>query len=273
VISAKSNLGFALGGMGKISEGLPYIEACLNYYKSIEAQAEVAAILADLASMYETHAQYQKALHAVREMREINKDILRNAQIQSVAKLQEKFDADQRKKQVDLLEKEKLLKDATLQTAKLNQTMIALVGVALSMLGIFVVYSYRQVRNANKTLIDVNQQLEQLSSTDPLTGLQNRRTFMTMMQGRIPQEQERRLNHDESSHCLIILDIDFFKQINDNYGHAAGDQVLIEVARRLKHAVRDQDKVLRWGGEEFLIYTSLTALEQIQNLVERILFL
>ena len=67
------------------------------------------------------------------------------------------------------------------------------------------------------------------------------------------------------------MDIDFFKHINDTWGHAVGDGVLTEVARRLKSVVRDTDLVLRWGGEEFLIYSPKSNSTQITGLVDRVL--
>jgi diguanylate cyclase (GGDEF)-like protein len=67
------------------------------------------------------------------------------------------------------------------------------------------------------------------------------------------------------------MDIDEFKQINDTYGHAVGDQVLTEMARRLKSTVRDTDMILRWGGEEFLIFSPKANAAQITRLVDRVL--
>ena len=54
---------------------------------------------------------------------------------------------------------------------------------------------------------------------------------------------------------LMILDIDHFKHINDTLGHAGGDIVLVEIVKRLRSTVRDSDMVMRWGGEEFLVYS------------------
>ena len=107
---------------------------------------------------------------------------------------------------------------------------------------------------------------------DPLTGLYNRRSFLDMMKMRLAQaEAERRDVQENSPDCLILLDIDHFKQINDGLGHAAGDAVLMEVAHRLRKAVRDTDMVLRWGGEEFLVFSPKSHPSQTAGLVERLL--
>jgi diguanylate cyclase (GGDEF)-like protein len=71
--------------------------------------------------------------------------------------------------------------------------------------------------------------------------------------------------------ALLLVDIDHFKRVNDVHGHAAGDQVLVEVARRLNEAVRSDDLVVRWGGEEFLILAPRAAPEQVEQMAARVL--
>jgi diguanylate cyclase (GGDEF)-like protein len=79
-------------------------------------------------------------------------------------------------------------------------------------------------------------------------------------------------DHEAASNdCFTLLDIDHFKRINDQYGHAAGDAVLVEVGRRLNEVVRGSDMVLRWGGEEFLVYSQGVGEAQRPVLVQRIL--
>lgn len=89
--------------------------------------------------------------------------------------------------------------------------------------------------------------LQELSYTDPLTTLLNRRSMFE----RINKEQKRTTR---SGNCfaIIIGDIDYFKEVNDTYGHDCGDAVLSELASVFKKTVREQDSVARWGGEEFL---------------------
>ena len=70
---------------------------------------------------------------------------------------------------------------------------------------------------------------------------------------------------------LFLVDVDFFKQVNDRHGHAAGDQVLVEIGQRLRQATRDGDAVLRWGGEEFLVLTDAQDPAVAQALAQRVL--
>ena len=91
--------------------------------------------------------------------------------------------------------------------------------------------------------------LEQHAITDMLTGLLNRRAA----EDRLQQELARAHRHREGF-ALALLDIDHFKRVNDRYGHAVGDEVLIAVSRRLEAEMREEDWLARWGGEEFLVF-------------------
>ncbi|MCH8551003.1 MAG: GGDEF domain-containing protein [Natronospirillum sp.] len=93
-----------------------------------------------------------------------------------------------------------------------------------------------------------NQHLREAATTDPLTGLLNRRA----MSAELAMAVSHQRRHNQSF-ALIMADLDHFKQINDAHGHDVGDEVLIELGQRLKKAVRLEDRVARWGGEEFLL--------------------
>ena len=100
--------------------------------------------------------------------------------------------------------------------------------------------------------------LGDLALRDPLTGLRNRRYLQEFMQEETPRVLRRWLESDSAvrtrrSMSIIMVDLDLFKQVNDQHGHAAGDAVLVQVARLLREVVRKPDLVLRWGGEEFLV--------------------
>jgi diguanylate cyclase (GGDEF)-like protein len=105
--------------------------------------------------------------------------------------------------------------------------------------------AFRRVRRTNEQLAHSNASLKRQSETDPLTGLANRRHFQAAIKALS--------GSDGLAASVFLIDIDHFKRINDSFGHAAGDAVLIEIARRLREAVRDDDLIVRWGGEEFLI--------------------
>ncbi|MEO7795996.1 MAG: diguanylate cyclase [Thermoanaerobaculia bacterium] len=93
-----------------------------------------------------------------------------------------------------------------------------------------------------------NARLEEVSRTDALTGLLNRRGFLEM--GEVEIERGRR---SRKSFCVVMADADHFKRVNDLHGHAAGDIALQQLAKLLRGSLRGQDLVGRWGGEEFVL--------------------
>lgn len=92
------------------------------------------------------------------------------------------------------------------------------------------------------------RELERLATTDELTGLYNRRHLMERL-----QQEVRRSKRYESGLCLLLLDIDHFKGINDTHGHPTGDQVLVEVAETIQRCIRDTDVAGRLGGDEMAV--------------------
>jgi diguanylate cyclase (GGDEF)-like protein len=108
-----------------------------------------------------------------------------------------------------------------------------------------------------------NNRLRFNSERDALTGLRNRRYFndqVLAVDGARPVEG-----------CVLLADLDHFKKINDTLGHPAGDAVLATVSHRLSAALRESDKLVRWGGEEFLAVLDPISLEQAHQTVERLL--
>jgi diguanylate cyclase (GGDEF)-like protein/PAS domain S-box-containing protein len=112
----------------------------------------------------------------------------------------------------------------------------------------------------------MEEKLKILANTDPLTGLFNRRVFLERL-----EEETERLNRSET-HCatLLMLDLDFFKQVNDNYGHATGDKVLCCFANVLTTTLRSIDLAARLGGEEFAILLPSTTSKGALIIAERL---
>jgi diguanylate cyclase (GGDEF)-like protein len=118
--------------------------------------------------------------------------------------------------------------------------------------------------NAVVSAVDIDS-LERLASADPLTGLANRRGGEKDIAAEI--SRARRQNTPLS---CVLLDIDHFKEVNDTFGHQAGDYVLREISSLLRRTVRAYDILVRWGGEEFLVVLPGVEQEQALKLAERI---
>lgn len=112
---------------------------------------------------------------------------------------------------------------------------------------------------------ELEQKLERISKTDELTQLYNRRCFDEML-----KDQMAIYNRYQTEFSIIILDLDHFKSINDNYGHDVGDETLRQVARICQESVRDTDTVFRWGGEEFVILLPETGTQGVTVMSERL---
>ncbi|HID78938.1 MAG TPA: GGDEF domain-containing protein [Aquifex aeolicus] len=105
---------------------------------------------------------------------------------------------------------------------------------------------YDEILEENKKLLE---QLHREATTDQLTGLLNRKALLEELKKEIAKIKR----HNKETLCLCFVDMDFFKKINDTYGHAEGDKVLKEFAKILKSNVRVYDIVGRWGGDEFIL--------------------
>ncbi len=133
-----------------------------------------------------------------------------------------------------------LLQEANAELAKLNLSSEQLI--------LEIKESKELAQRATRKLLDANNRLKELVYRDGLTGLYNHRFF----QESLSNEIARAIRY-QSSVSLILFDIDFFKVVNDTYGHPAGDLVLMNIAKAVTNAVRPCDIVARYGGEEFAV--------------------
>jgi len=124
-----------------------------------------------------------------------------------------------------------------------------------------------ELERSNQQLAELNSKLEQASHTDTLTSLHNRR-YLNNWLDLISHQHTQELPLLQ----IILIDLDNFKQINDNYGHLVGDEILVAMATLLKQEIRSTDHVVRWGGEEFLVIqeNSLSSREFVTRLQRKI---
>jgi len=195
--------------------------------------------------------------------------------------LEAKFDFDQQRQQLTLLEKDNALKQQQItqqkqaieNTALIQQRIVLLVVLLFTVL-FFMYWRWQnkralrmletQVAERTQELAIRNKQLQAMSYTDSLTGAYNRHFIFTHIEEYLPQENAM----DPSILCFI--DIDYFKRINDTFGHSAGDGVLKSFVDLLKKAVRHNDVIVRWGGEEFFLVMPNMSREAAAETLERI---
>lgn len=268
--SALANLGFARMGMGKLAPGSADVHEALRIFHSADGVADEEAVLGELSHMYQRLGMTAQALATVRKQQALSEQLFKTERERAVANLQEVFDAAARQKRIETLAQDNSLKDLEIQTQRIYQIVIFIGGVIAAAFGLFAFHLYRRVKKSNQLLRQLNLQLEFHSIRDPLTGLFNRRYFLELMDRRSIDDPRLRHN-DNLPDGIILLDVDGFKQINDTLGHSVGDCALVEVAHRLRRVVRDTDIVVRWGGEEFLIYSPHSSAEHLRLLTQRML--
>ncbi|MFZ4481221.1 MAG: diguanylate cyclase [Rhodoferax sp.] len=125
--------------------------------------------------------------------------------------------------------------------------------------------SLERLQQTNQELQNTLVELDRLASTDKLTGAWNRRRLEEALGNEM--DRLRRYDHPLS---MLIIDIDFFKRVNDIHGHAVGDQVLVRLAAVIQSALRTTDSLTRWGGEEFVALSPNTTLSTVSMLAERL---
>lgn len=136
--------------------------------------------------------------------------------------------------------------------------------IAFILLLVFSMLFALEVRHMQYQLERENCKLSEAANYDPLTRLLNRRSMAEIMKTLFIQNSD-----NKKGFCLIMIDIDDFKKVNDTHGHSVGDQVLIMVSELISKNVREEDYVCRWGGEEILVLL-MAELENAKNTAERI---
>jgi diguanylate cyclase (GGDEF)-like protein len=117
----------------------------------------------------------------------------------------------------------------------------------------------------NQMLKEMMEQLEYAAKVDALTGLFNRRYAVEKIEEEVARQQR-----NQKSFSFLMADIDFFKKVNDTYGHDGGDHVLKAISQMMQQTIREQDWLARWGGEEFLMLLPESDLAEAMLVAERI---
>ncbi|MCH8537085.1 MAG: diguanylate cyclase [Alkalimonas sp.] len=248
------NIGYIQVLQGHTDTGLKQMELAYEAYQALATPVMQSIMLGHLADAYHAADLYQQENMALRQHREIRERVLNVERDRVYSELQVQFEAQEQALKIQLLEQESLLRDERLAAAHRENLWYSGL-ITLLLLGfIAAMLAMRHTRR-------LNAQLDDLSKRDPLTQLHNRRALLDVKQ--------------QGGDLVVLLDVDHFKQINDQHGHDKGDAVLSELAARLLSRVRKEDWVLRWGGEEFLLILRAvepgTAHENIQKVIAAVL--
>jgi diguanylate cyclase (GGDEF)-like protein len=150
-----------------------------------------------------------------------------------------------------------LIDERTLELQRANQRLTEMNGALMR--------TVANLEAAQAEILRQNGELERLASRDPLTGCLNRRAFYALFEKAFGESREQ-----GSELCCLMVDIDHFKRVNDQFGHAVGDQAIQAVANCLQTGLRLADTVGRYGGEEFCLMFPRTTLAEATDLAERL---
>lgn len=257
------NAALAHLSLGRLAEARQTLDSLRQHHRDSGARGEEAVLLREFADGLARAGDLRGALDLYHQERELAAAITAANREAALAELRRRFDQESQQRRIGELERENRLRGTQLDNqATLQKVWLASALALAAALGL-VAMLYRRVRHLNRHLASNHAALRAQSQRDPLTGLANRRGLHETAQALGVTAQ--------FSGALLLVDIDHFKHINDGHGHAAGDAVLVEVARRLADVVRENDLVVRWGGEEFLIFMPGVQGAQAQALAERVL--
>ncbi|WP_440222330.1 tetratricopeptide repeat-containing diguanylate cyclase [Dokdonella sp. MW10] len=208
--------------------------------------------LRELAEVHRALGRFGEAMDVVehRHAREIA--ALADQNLKSLAGMQADLENQSGARRVEKLEFDNRLQALEVERVTLLRN-LAIGGLVLVLGGGLMLYRFQR---------DMNRRLLAMSTTDALTGLVNRRLGARRLADLAMPNGARNV--------VLLVDVDHFKEINDTHGHAAGDHVLVELARHLKALCRADDLVARWGGEEFLIACRQPDLAHARAFAERL---
>lgn len=274
--TARLNIGQALIGLGRHEEGKRSVEAGLAHYDLMDNKPDLQAVLLEYGMVLEKAGDMKGAVTAYHRERKISSQLFEQQRQKAVYELQEKYQTEKKQRQIELLSRENQVKSAELDNRRLQQRVWWLLALVTAMAAVIVGLLYRKVRHANVQLKAKNKELAHQSSRDPLTNLYNRRHFQEFMRrytSTLPPANlpSKAPGNGDVVGALFLLDVDHFKLINDQHGHAAGDLVLATIAATLHDVLRETDMIVRWGGEEFLAFLPSVTRGSLDHIAARVL--
>lgn len=263
-----NNAGLAKIGLHRIAEGKRDLARVEELAEASGLTALRAEALREFDEALAAAGDAAGALELFHRERALSAEVMRVGREALLKTLRARDDRERQQRAIELLARDDALKSAELANHALLQRVWAAAVLLIGLATVVVALLYRRLRRTQRDLVSSQARLRVQSERDPLTNLSNRRHFLAMMNA--PGARGGAVGFEGA---LLVVDIDHFKHVNDGFGHAAGDAVLLEVARRLEQAVRGDDLVVRWGGEEFLVLAPNVPASHAEALAERVLAL
>ena len=243
---ALANIGLAQIALRDIESGKRHLRASIDIDERRGSITGVSDSYAEMGQYLERAGDAKGAIEAWHQHRALSGQILARDQQQAILEMQEQFDAERRARELALLQRDSAIKSEALRARELEQRLCWLVAASGVLTVGVVLIGVQRVRQANRQLAHSNALLTAPGRDRPA----HRAGEPPPLAGGDAPTWRRMAG---SAGTVFLADLDHFKRVNDQHGHAIGDAVLVEVAQRLRTMLRDADLIVRWGGEEFLV--------------------
>jgi diguanylate cyclase (GGDEF)-like protein len=251
---------------GNFSQAEKLATQALQTAQSISAKERLRQSLQELAIAQESAHKYDKALETYKQFKEVNDSIFNEERARRLALLESRYQLEKREHEIEKLKKDQAILDLRIHSERSQRNAIVGGSILLGIVG-FLMYRRR---------VESSRIAEELSLTDSLTGLRNRRFIWQTIGYDLASclRKYRAANYTGTypryaDVIFLVIDLDEFKSINDQYGHSAGDEILKQIANVLQSGCRAADTIVRWGGEEFLIVSRFSNRDDAGIMAER----
>jgi diguanylate cyclase (GGDEF)-like protein len=251
---------------GRLGAAIDYARRALAVAQETGSRELIRRSWEELVAGQERAGDTAGALASFRKFKEADDRLGDEEKKQQLAVLEQKFQAERQASDAERARREAAVRTLA---ADRRRAQLTIFGGSSLLVALIAISIYRR-------RVVTARQARQLAVTDPLTGLKNRRYMQLTMGGDIAAAQRKRRNapfgvrpSDADLVCLLI-DLDRFKSVNDEFGQQAGDTMLIQVADVLRESCRASDTIARWGGDEFLVVSRFSDRRTGPVLAERI---
>lgn len=246
--------GIAFHKLDRMQESIAALEDAAGVFRQADAMGELNATYSELAEVYAETGNWRAAYEKRTLAKETSDRLLNNQLDQRFATLKVEFDTVAKEKENAVLIHENAINQQALaQAQRVRQLQAAVILLSVTLAVVLATLAMHQRRHALR--------MKYLALTDELTDAPNRRSVLSRLEPLLRDP-------DQGSCAVLIMDIDHFKKINDQFGHSAGDEVLKMVANAVRSTVAEPSFFGRLGGEEFLIVLPRTDLSAAQAAAE-----
>ncbi|WP_444995332.1 diguanylate cyclase [Aliikangiella sp. IMCC44359] len=250
--------------LDKMEEAEHAFNTAKEYFERFELINNLADNYSGWSDALASKGDYERAYHAQMAYMQLSQKIYDSEREGKMQKFKSLHQLAEKDREIQRLQEKNRVQSVEVEKAQLEIRVYWLSGIIGFLIISLLILMYRRMVANNLTLQDRNARLDLQRFQDRLTKTFNRRYF--------EKHSVPLLKNDEgNSYTFFLLDIDHFKQVNDNWGHQIGDQVLVEFCKRLKSSIRSEDKLIRMGGEEFLIIIKSQSRNDDQLIAKKLL--